>query len=494
MVTRSEIVLIQPLNDMASKATPLGLLHLGTLLDLEGYNVKIIDATREKNYKSAIVREVKNALLVGISCLTTEVKSGIEISDLVKATSDVPIIWGGWHPTLFPTQTCSDKSVDFVCMNEGEYTLLKLAKKLESENSFEDIEGLVYKSQWKIRVNPTKGFVDLEKLPPVNYDLVDMTRYVRQGDMKIKGEKQIPYESSRGCPHRCSFCINTATGNQVWRKKSARKIVDELEILVEKYGINSIDFVDDNFFVSLNRVEEFCKEMIARKLSIMWYAECRADYFDRMKPKLLDLCQKSGLSRLYIGAESGAQRILRLLKKDITVEQIINSARILSKYDIEPVYSFILGVPWETDDEVKMTVKLAEKLRRICRKTIYRFSLFTPYPKCETTTTLLAKDLISEPGTLRGWTEDDVRKRYVDRFAGKPWQRNPKLLENLSFFAGVAYDALSDRTIADCIKRLQIPRYPNIFFVYLARIRMKTHCYGFPIDRYVRGASRVFQL
>ena len=194
-----KILLIQPENDVLTWGIPLGLLHVGTILDKEGYPVVIIDAPRQPDYRELIAREIENTLIIGITCLTSEVTSAIEISDYIKSISEVPIIWGGWHPTLFPEQVCADKSVDFVCLGEGDYTMLELVKALESSASPGNIGGLAHKDGHRVVVNPSKEHVNLEELPPVNYDLVDISRYVKTlGD----GTRRIQYQSSRGCPHR----------------------------------------------------------------------------------------------------------------------------------------------------------------------------------------------------------------------------------------------------------------------------------------------------
>jgi len=103
----NKIILIRPVNEGVTDM-PMGILHLGTVLEREGYQVRLIDAAWQPDYRELVSRELAGALIVGISCLTPEVPAAIEISDYVKSISSVPIIWGGWHPTLFPEQTCAE--------------------------------------------------------------------------------------------------------------------------------------------------------------------------------------------------------------------------------------------------------------------------------------------------------------------------------------------------------------------------------------------------
>jgi len=486
-VEKPSILLIKPINDLGSRHMPLGLLHIGTVLEKAGYNVKIVDATRDPNYKDVIAGEVKNALLVGITCLTTEIRSAIEISDYIKSISEVPIVWGGWHPTLLPEQTCSDKSVDFVCIGDGEDVVVKLADALRNGGHLDRIDGLGFKDGPHVRVNQRKNRVNLEELPPINYDLVDVSQYVRTAP---SGRRVIEYESSRGCPYRCKFCTNVVGGNQTYRAKTARKVVSEIEILIRKHKANFITFVDSNFFVSLKRVEEICVEIIRRSLNIKWFAECRADYFPRFSQEFLDLLARSGLTSLTIGAESGSQRILDLFRKDITVEQIILSAKMLSKYDIDPGYGFIVGTPWETKEEIITTIEVANKIRKLCPRARYAFSILTPYPKSEIADELIKAGFLKEPETLREWTSDNVRRSYTGfagLHSGKPWNKNRDFLERLSYFSALAYNTYSDSDIRNHLRRFDVKLYPDLFCVLIARLRMRFIFFGLPIDQILLG-------
>lgn len=157
MNTQKKIILIKPKNDLDVYDIPLGLLHIGSVLEFNGYPVKIIDAGKNSNFKKEIQNDINNALLVGITAITTELKSAIEISDYIKKIkSEIPIIWGGWHASLFAEQTCTDKSVDFACIGEGEKVILELVKALDQNLPLGNIDGLVYKDKGVVKVNTTQ--------------------------------------------------------------------------------------------------------------------------------------------------------------------------------------------------------------------------------------------------------------------------------------------------------------------------------------------------
>ena len=495
-----KVLLIKPKNDVVAQEIPLGLLHIGTVLNKEGYAVTIIDAAKQPGYEELISKEIDDTLIVGITCLTSEVASAIEISDYIKSISNVPVIWGGWHPTLFPEQVCCDKSVDFACVGEGEYTILELVKALEADASFANIGGLAYKDNGSVKVNPQKGYVNLEELPPIDYGLIDISRYIRT---LSNGERRIPYQSSRGCPHRCKFCINVVTGNQIYRVKSPEKVVNEIQILIDKFGVNYIVLVEDNFFVNITRSRGILEEIIKSNLNIKWFAECRVDYFkpDMVNESILDLAQRSGADEFTIGAESGSQRVLDLIDKGITVEQILTSAKILSGFNITAGYSFMLGIPGETREEMVATIKLAQKIYKLCPKGQIGFSIFTPYPKCELSEILVEKGLFKQPETLREWTSDEVRELYYGRFRSKPWYEDYKFMDNVIHYDRMAYNIYPYSGTKNWLRNIiKHPRkYRGMFLVLMAQMRMKHFFFAVPIDRilfrvyiYLRNRWRLF--
>lgn len=477
----SKVILVQPKCTGNIVYIPLGLLHLATILNNNGYEVKIIDTNFEKNYLKLFSKELKDALLVGITVNTSQVKDALEISMAIKSLSSVPIVWGGWHPTLFPEQTNSDNLVDFVIVNEGEFTLLELVNALESKREFSNIKGLVYKENGNINVNLPREYLNIENLPPIKYELCDLSKYF---DVSFKG--RITYQSSRGCPYRCRFCINVVTKNQKYRMKSPEKVLDELEELIKKYNINFVHFVDDNFFLDINRVKAICKGIIQRNLKINWFGECRADYFREgfVDEDFLRLAQKSGLTKLTIGAESGSSKMLKLMDKHITVDNIINSAKILGKFDIVPDYGFIIGLPGESKEDVVTTLKLIENLKTLCPQMMHGINTFRTYPRCELTNSLIKEGLIKEPKTLREWTKEENLKLYIGNNK-QVWQFDPNFVYYVSYFTEVGYDVYKDKEIKNILRYFIIYKFMDILFIYSARFRLKYLFLSFPIDRYL---------
>ncbi|MFH1401641.1 MAG: radical SAM protein [Parcubacteria group bacterium] len=483
---KKRIVLIKPKNIYGYSAyPPLGLLTIGTVLYENGYDVEIINAAAQRNYKELLLKKCKGVLAVGITSYTSEIKSALEITDIIKKNFKVPIIWGGWHATLFPVQTCQDGNVDFVITNEGDYSMLRLVRSLEGKNRLEDVPGIIYKKDGKIFINKSTGCLDIETLPLIKYDLVNVSDYssTKLTDYFSRAKNVwLPYQSSRGCPHRCTFCINTVTNNNIYRKKSARKVIEEVRSFIKKYGLTHLRIIDDNFFVDCRRVKEICEGFIKNKFNITWDAECRVDYFKEghLDDKLLSLCAKSGLIELTLGCESGSQKILDLMKKDVKVEQIVNCVTQCRKYKIIPRCSFMVGIPGESKEDIFMTARLINKLRKIEPRMAWGVATFRPYPKSEMCEDLKKKGVFREPKNLREWTTKKYVEYYTERNYKQPWQTHPELAYNMSFFYTLAGGVL----LTNQQIKFNILKKINSFFIKLAEKRTEYLFFKLPIDRY----------
>jgi anaerobic magnesium-protoporphyrin IX monomethyl ester cyclase len=484
---KNKILLIRPKNEVKSDVgvpIPLGLISLASVLKENGFEVKIIDAMSEKNYLDSIKKELDGSILVGLTALTSEIKNAIEILKFIKRNSKIPTLMGGWHATLFPLQTCEDPLVDFVVMNEGEIALLRLAQALQKNKSYEKIPGLVYKKGNELKSNPFE-YLDLDKLSFLPYDLVDLEKYVP----KSEGKRWISYQSSRGCPHNCSFCVNKVTNNTRYRKRSAEKVLEDLKILIEKYNVGGIVFIDDNFFVDKKRVIDICKGMVENNLKIRWRAECRADYFREglVDDETLGWCEKAGLNELTIGAESGSEKMLKFMCKGISLDQILRSAILCKKYNIIPDYSFIIGLPTETKKDVLLTLKLIKKLLKINSNMLGGINTYRPYPKSEIAELLIKQGTFVQPKTFRDWSKGKHISIYTERTLKQPWQFSPNYIESVSFYVTLALSLIP-------IKRnINIKNIIDFFFSYLANIRLNLNFFSFTLDQKIYTLYRTLK-
>ncbi|MBF0328720.1 MAG: B12-binding domain-containing radical SAM protein [Nitrospirae bacterium] len=475
-VSSNKILLIRPQNVYNyNNYPPLNLISIGSALRKAGYDVEIINTAFEKDHLQTISDKVKGALFAGIALLTSEAPDAYRIMKHIKKQSQVPVVVGGWHCTLFPEQMAASEYVDFVVAGEGEEHIVNIAEKL-------------YAGELPDKRIYSKAIADIEALPLTDYNLDPMierfignyltdklSEYVRQP------MRWLPYESSRGCPSHCTFCINVVSDNTRYRKKSAGKVIAEIEHIVGKYNITHLKIVDDNFFVDIKRVREICEGIINKKLNITWDGECRCDYFNdtMLNDETLSLCKRSGLIQLTLGIESGSPHTLKLMKKGITPEQAENAVKKCNDHGIIARSSFILEIPGEGIDDIKQTISFINRLRKYPYFTC-GVGTFRPYPKCELTENLLKEGYLKEPTSFVEWTDKCVIDMYTSAEYIRPWQVNGKYSESAAYYLNMESAVrLGNHQIDRSIDRIK-----NNVFISLAKIRNKQMFYGTPFDKF----------
>jgi radical SAM superfamily enzyme YgiQ (UPF0313 family) len=333
---------------------------LGSQLKKAGYEVKIIGCALEKTPFKVIEREIKGALFAGISLLTSEAPDAYSIVEFIKGNSNVPIVAGGAHCTLFPEQMAMCEYIDYVVAGEGEEHILQIAEMIKNSK---ESGGKIFHKQ----------LLDIEMLPMPDYSLVDdIEQFIgsyltdKLAEYARKPMRWLPYESSRGCPSKCTFCINVVTDNRHYRKKSASKVLSEIEYIVNKYQLTHLKIIDDNFFVDVNRVKAICEGILHKGINITWDGECRCDYFnDRMlNDETLKLLKRSGLVQLTLGIESGSSHTLEIMKKEITTAQAEFAVKKCDEFGIIARSSFMIDVPGETLSDIKQTIRFVNKLKK----------------------------------------------------------------------------------------------------------------------------------
>lgn len=367
----------------------MALLAISRTLDFEGFDIKIYTRYLQKNYQKEILKNGKNAICLGISAMTGfQIHDGIKLAKAFKKKyPKIPIVWGGWHPSILPLQTIKDPNVDIIVKGQGDITFTELVHALYNHSSLSDIKGIVYKKGQKIYNNPDRPPVDLSAVPPLPYHLVDVTKCTIPTEY---GLKTAPYISSYGCPHRCAFCVEEIVNKRSWKGVPASVVLSEWTQLHQQYGVDSIAVYDSNFFVDENRVRQICHGIIQNKLPIRWgNANGRAGQLSRYRADTWELMEKSGCTMILTGAESGDQKSLDFISKDMNVDEIVKFTQLCHQHHIKILYSFLVGLPWSQDPisnnqfvatEYKSTLGLIDKLLKISNRNRYTYYVFLPYP------------------------------------------------------------------------------------------------------------------
>ncbi len=457
---------------------PDGLLTIAAIPHSRGYNVKIVDLRVEKSWRTTMKNHLeKGPLFVATSCMTgPQIAYALELSKFVKQHDrNIPVIWGGVHPTFNPHQTLENENIDIVVIDEGDFTFLELIEKIGTGQSLRDVLGIGYKEDGKIIINPKRPLIeDLDSLPDIPYELIDMKKYY--GFDGGDGEASIALSTSRGCPFKCTFCYDTKAFGNRFRGFSANRTIEIVKEVVEKFKIKHIYFADDNFCTDLKRYRNIVDLLLQENLDIKWgISGVRMDTLKVMDHDLLTKTVKAGCTNLNSGLESGSDRVLKLIKKGITVQMIKDTNKKLSNYPMKAKYTFISGFPTETEEELKLTVNLALKLVEDNKNAYTSFVTYVPWPGVELWN--LAKEHgVYEPKSLEEWiivNQDDVHDNL-------PWldDRRKKMIKNLVFTSNFANKNIKYKIGKKYLKFLFDLYYP------IAKLRFKYNIYQFQIDRW----------
>lgn len=354
-----------------AKIPPLALLYVGGSLKKAGYAVKVFHFTNEEipRYAKKIIKF--DPLYVGLSVFTGDktLHSAV-FSKEIKRQSEIPVLWGGIHPTLLPNQTLSEDYVDYICMYEGEETVVELTEALNGRRELKGVKGIGYKKNGKPVINPPRPSISNLDDHMLDWSLIDVEKFLEQ---QWDSKRIIGYITSRGCPFNCAFCYNQVFNRRRWRGYSPEKVTEQIDFLKDQYNVDGIRFYDDLLFANPKRAVH-----ILEKVKLPWYGEIRIGMVNEW---LVDKFIETEARELLIGLESGSDRILKLCNKMQTVEQITKGVSLLSKAEnIKVVGSMIVGLPTETREEIYQTIDLMLKLADIHPNMRYTVGPFTPYP------------------------------------------------------------------------------------------------------------------
>lgn len=423
---------------------------------------------RLQNYLNV---QIGNPIFVGISCMSgQQIRYAIDFAKKVRNENpSCPIVWGGVHPTLLPQQTIENEMVDIVVRGEGDLVVAELAKSLAACIPLENVKGITFKTNGSIVNTQDADLIDLNQIPlELPYSLFEMSKYpaLTTGRFHI--------QTSRGCPHRCSFCYNTDFNKRKWRAKNAKRVIQEIKHILQEFPqVKIVDPIDDNFFVDQHRVKQICEGLIAEDTKIRWRANCRFDYFSDYDQDFLGLLEKSGCTELDFGGECGSEQLQEFINKDVTEEQMLESVSKLKQWapTIEPFISWLSGLPDETYNDVLKTFELMDELKKANPLTQhYGIFIYTPFPS---PLLKLLGSKFQPPESLEDWGKIDV-------FVFQPPWHSKAYVEKLKIISAITRYAFypSSRIQARGLKF----RLSYGIMNQLARYRLRHRFFGFPIE------------
>jgi radical SAM superfamily enzyme YgiQ (UPF0313 family) len=350
---------------------PLGLAYLASVLRRD-HEVKIIDSNILGYRLEDVRRELRSFYpeVVGITSVTPSIPQAYAVAEIAKKVrEDCTVVMGGPHVTFLPEQTLKEcEYVDVIVKGEGEKTVEELARAVENGEPLEKVRGITFrKGNQIVNSEPMPLIKNIDEIPFPSRDLLPTDKY------QVNGIKYATMLTSRGCPFGCSFCSSSRLFGGYWRGRSPENVLEEMRIIYEDYKTRNIEFMDDTFTLNQKRAEKICDEIIKEGWDITWGASSRVDTITK---KIAEKMKKAGCWILFLGIESGCQRILDEIGKRITIEQIKKAVKVVKDTGIKVLGSFMIGFPEDTLESIKQTINFAKNLNLDWAE----FSILTPYP------------------------------------------------------------------------------------------------------------------
>jgi anaerobic magnesium-protoporphyrin IX monomethyl ester cyclase len=482
------IALLNPTSARWKFRFPLSLMHIGATLEGK-YPYQIIDQNLDRQALSRLeaMASRKELKYLGITVMPgPQLFEAIPISKHLKSRfPDLKIIWGGYFASLHAETILRSGYVDFVVRGQGEQTFLELIDVLEGNaaRGLEEIRGLVLRSNSSVIHTPRRDPSDINELPPLPYHKVDGHRYVGKSYL---GSRTAAYYSSAGCPFLCGFCAVASMYRARWLALAPDRMIEDLEHLKSLYGINAVEFFDENFFTSEKRTHEFSVKMIGRGIS--WWGEGRPDTVLDYSDETLDVMRRGGCKMIFFGAESASEEVLATMNKGgtQTPDTVLRLAERLEQFDIVPEFSFVFGSPSEdVDGDFDENIRFIRRLKQVNPAAEIVMYMYAPVVFEESALFAMSREYgFKFPETLEDWMSPEWQSFDLRKSPVIPWLKPSH------------YGRFKD------FERVLNARYPTVTDIRLSpwqrstlraagSLRYMTSLYSFPYE--VRALNRLFR-
>lgn len=451
-----KVLLINPSSIQSGTRVPdLGLGYLATAARNAGFYVDLIqgnEAACEDIYRKLVESKPD---VIGIKVISLEIPAVRKVVSWCREVCPgAKVVLGGPHISIAPPHLSMEFfHPDYCIRGEGEVPFPQLLRAIAGEPlSMNDMSGLIHIENGELIANPVSVHRDLDDFGIPAWDLMDPRTFSGGWYFWSPEHPRAPILTSRGCPYRCTFCAQNVVGGKRLRQRSLQGVFEEMQLLMETYGVSNFDLIDDNFLIRRDFVVGFCNKIIERGWKIRW--NCCGARLDILDPELVRLMDRAGCNIISIGFESGSQRVLDYMKKDLNLLFAYQQARMIRKNSsIKIMGLFIIGYPTETEEEIRQTIRFALKLPLF----IANFSTYMVLPGCEETEKLLASGEIedipwdqlgldSHVYAPKGMTRKRLKQLYelallrfymrplvLIRILGYSWRRIPWFINHVLF-------------------------------------------------------------
>ena len=474
---RDKIVLLYPPYDGPPLGAPLCLLALAGVLRDAGFRVVMIDASIHPDFVQRFVAECQGAVCAGISVLTGPmIRGAVAAAKAIKRKQpNVPVIFGGWHPSLAPAQTLREPYVDVVVRGQGEITLLELAQAYSKGRSIAHIAGIHWKSGDAVHTNPDRAIAPIGSFAPPAYDLADFDAY-----QPLNGHRKLAYATSVGCPYACNYCTDMVVYKRRFNAYDAPRVVEEMVGLVRRYRIDEVALLDSNFPVDIKRALAIARGIVDSGVRFQWTFQASTDFLCRMTQDEVQLLADSGVKIMGFGTESTSPRVLKLMnKRHQRVDEMYETARKAHMAGIRINFNLILGYPGETEEDRIQTFQTMSDIVQRYDNVQFSPNLFTPYPGIPIWPQL--RELgVREPQSLEEWIQLPLSANALPWLRGEELDRLERMLEYF-LLNGKVHRRQKQESFTSAVVRHTVKR--------AVRWRVRSSRYSFPWELWLSRLS-----
>lgn len=479
-----KVLLFNPRSASAKYRIPNSILNIAASIE-NIFEWVIVDGNRETDPYEKIAGYLKSGTIkyIGFTVMPgPQLKQAIPFSKRIKRDfPNTTMIWGGYFPSnQFPVVIKSGY-VDFIVNGPGDHAFPNLITALEKGASPAGIKNLIYQFNGQLIKTAKEDLIEQETLAPLPYDKLNnfypLDKYLGKTYL---GNKTLAYHSSIGCPFTCSFCAVVPIYEARWKAKSATSVYRDIKYIKTAWGADSIEFHDNNFFVSEKRTVEFSK--LIRPENMVWWGEGRIDTIDKYKDASLAALRESGCKMIFFGAETGNDEILKKMDKGGTqsAAQIRAFAKRMSAFDIIPEYSFVLGTPADHPDQVMkqidQDIAFIKEIKEINPRTEIIIYIYSPVP---TEGSDLYKRVQASgfhfPEQLEDWIGPQWERFDLRKNPLTPWLTTEMVdkIRNFETVLNGYYPTISD---------IRLNRFRRKFIQFVSGVRYKSSFYQYPYE------------
>jgi anaerobic magnesium-protoporphyrin IX monomethyl ester cyclase len=462
---------------------PLSVLSVAAVLEgREEY--AIVDGnldTQPEETLASLMREKPVELLAVTVMPGPQTRSAVEsCRELRNQFPKIPIVWGGYFPTNYTEAALNARYVDYAVRGQGEETFLELLQAIRGQRSVESIPGLSFKEHdGTHRHNPERPFKAPESFPWYPYHRIPAEKYLLP---TFLGRRTAVHQASIGCPYRCNFCgVVTFSGSRE-KMELPERTEAMMRHLAHTYGVDAIQFYDNNFFLREDHARELADRLAPLKMR--WWCEARTDIMMRYSDATFDAIRGAGCAMIFFGAESGSNQTLKEMNKDLKAEDTLALASRIRQFGIIPEFSIIFGNPRDPEGDTQDCFRFVRKLKQLNPDAEIVVQHYTPVPQRDRMYGGV-EDKIQFPTTPDEWAMERWQRFATQKDPSTPWlrRRTKRLIDNFELVVSSRWPTVQD---------IRLPRWGRPALKALSDWRYRLGVYSWPLE--LKLAQRAINL